>query len=50
MATNQELSIEIIAQVAMMTVNAAVETILEGRRDEDIITRFRGDTRGMRSR
>ena len=50
MATNQELSIEIIAQIAMMVGNAAVEAILEGRRDEDVINRCRGDTRGMRPR
>ena len=50
MATNQELLIEIIAQIAMVAANAAVQAILEERRDEDKITRCRGDTRGMRHR
>ena len=50
MATNQELSIEIIAQIAMVAANAAVQAILKERRDEDEITRYRGDTRGMRPR
>ena len=42
--------IEIIAQIATVAGNAAVQTILEERRDEDEITRCRGDTRGMRPR
>ena len=50
MATNQELLIEIIAQIVMMAANTAVETILEGRRDDDLFTKCRGDTRGMRPR
>ena len=50
MATNQELSIEIIAHIAMMATNVAVEAILEGRRHEDIITRCRGHTRGKTPR
>ena len=32
----------------MVAANAAVQAILEERRDEDEITRCRGDTRGMR--
>ena len=50
METNQELLIEIIAQIAMVAANAAVQAILKERRDEDEITRCRGDTRGMRPR
>ena len=50
MATNQELSIEIIAQIATVAANAAVQAILEERRDAGEITRCRGDTRGMRPR
>ena len=50
MATNQELSIEIIAQIAMVVATAAVQAISVERRDEDEITRCRGDTRGMRPR
>ena len=42
MVTNQELSIEIIAQIAMVAANAAVQAILEERRDEDEMTRCRG--------
>ena len=50
MATNQELLIEIIAQIAMVAANAAVQALLEERREEDEITRCRGDTRGIRPR
>ena len=50
MATNQELPIEILAQIAMVAANAAVQKIVKERRDEDEITRCRGNTRGMRSR
>ena len=50
MATNQELLIEIIANIAMVAANAAVQAMLEEIRDEDEITRCRGDTRGMRHR
>ena len=39
-----------IAQIAMMAANAAVEAILEGRRDEDVMARCRSDTRGIRPR
>ena len=39
-----------IVQIAMMAANAAVEAILEGRGDEDVMARHRGDTRGMRPR
>ena len=50
MATNQELPIEIVAQIATVAANAAVQVIVQERRDEDEITRCRGDTRGTRSR
>ena len=50
MATNQELPIEILAQIAMVAANAAVQTIVKERRDEYEITRCRGDTRDMKSR
>ena len=50
MATNQELPIEILAQIAMVAANATVQASVKERRDEDEITRCRGDTTGMRSR
>ena len=34
----------------MVAANAAVEAMLEERWDEDVITRWRGDTGGMRPR
>ena len=49
MANNQEISIEMIAQIAMLASNTAVEAILE-RRHEDVFTRCRGDIKGMRHR
>ena len=50
MVTNQELPIEILAQIAMVAANAAVQAIVKERRDEDEVTRCSGNTRGMRSR
>ena len=50
MANNQEISIEMIAQIAMLAANAAVEVILERRRHQNIFTRSRGDIKGMRHR
>ena len=49
MANNQEIYIEIIAQMATLAANTAVEVILE-RRHEDIFTRCRSDIKGMRHR
>ena len=49
MANNQEISTEIIAQIATLAANTAVEVILE-RRHEDVFTRCRGDIKGMRHR
>ena len=50
MATNQELMTEIIAQIVAVTAQAAVQAILKERRNEDEITRCRGDTTGVRPR
>ena len=50
MATNQELTNEIIAQIAAVAAKAVVQAILKERRDEDEITRCRGDTTGVRPR
>ena len=50
MATNQELTNELTAQIAMVAANTVVQAILKERRDEGEITRCRGDTRGMRPR
>ena len=50
MATNQELPIEILAKIATVVANAAVQATVKERRDEDEITRCRGDTTGMKSR
>ena len=50
MATNQELTIETLVQIARVASNAAVQAIVKERRDEDKVTRCRGDTRGMRAR
>ena len=50
MATNQELTNEIIAQIATVAANAVVQAILKERRDEDEIIKCRGDTRGIRPR
>ena len=49
MATNKELPIEILTQISMVAANAAVQATVKERRDEDEITRCRGDTRGLRS-
>ena len=49
MANNQEISTEMIAQIAMLAANTAAEMILE-RRHEDVFTRCRGDIKGMRHR
>ena len=50
MATNQELTIEIIAQIAAVAAKAVVRALLKERRDEDEITRYRSDTTGVRPR
>ena len=50
MANNQEISIEMIAQIAMLAANAAVEAILEWRRHQNIFTRCRGNIKDMRHR
>ena len=50
MATKQELSIELIVQIAMMAAKTAVETILEERTDDDFSFKHRGETRGVRHR
>ena len=50
MANNQEISIEMIARIAMLAPKTAVEEILERRRHEDIFTRSRGDIKGARHR
>ena len=50
MANNQEISIEMIAQIATLAAKTAVEEILEERRHEDIFTKCRGDIKGMRYR
>ena len=47
MANNQEISIEMIAQIAMLAAKTAVEEILERRRHEAIFTRCRGDTKNV---
>ena len=49
MANNQEISMEIIAQIATLAENTAVEVILE-RRYENVLARCRGDIKGVRHR
>ena len=48
MATNQELTNEIIAQIAAVAAKTVVQAISKDRRDEDEITRCRGETAGVR--
>ena len=50
MANNQEISIEMIAQIAMLAANTAIEVIPERRRHQNVFTRCRGDIKDMRHR
>ena len=47
MAINKEISIEIIAKIAMLAAKTAVDEILEGKQ-EDIYTRHRGEITGVK--
>ena len=47
MGNNKEISIEMIAQIAMLAAKTAIDEILE-RRQEEVITRCRGVITGMK--
>ena len=47
MANNKEISIEMIAKIAMLSAKTAVDEIFE-RKQEDIYTRHRGEITGMK--
>ena len=49
MATNKEISVEMIAQIATLSAKTAIEEILE-RRQEDVFTRCRGGIKCVRHR
>ena len=50
MATNQEFTNDIIAQIAVVAAKGVVQAILKERRDGDEITRCRGDTTDLKPR
>ena len=47
MANNKEISIEMIAQIATLVAKTAIDEIL-GRRQEEVITRYRGGITGVK--